>query len=1628
MDFVRSIWDRQSIGLAIATMIYQPYTNRRVSIVLYWIIIVFKLGVITDHNILMLGSESIKSYDKQFKGTFIDRNNLIVSYLQKVDLATFLQFSDVYMVYVIVILTAMWLLLSSVTILQFNKLKWLTTDQPNHKPEQPFYFSFVIKMIYNYELIFIYVVNICLNSVTCINYPVEYSVNKSVNSLTLLTKDRQESDQTITQYYSACGLNKGIPCLMMSHFLIGTICAVMMLCNFWIKFIAIQVLNYSPEPKVIFNMYGVMDSIHTAVFVAILGIKTYLLNRSSKDSSAPDYFYISCLILLLSSLTLHSLQPPFYDTTVNRLRSTETLLLSIAVAVVLMVRHSPYAIVHNVNSLAVLVCLVFAVGYKLCLNFDVWRSWRSTGKPTTLYTGEDISRIAYTGYQYVYACLDADRRDHDISMLQTLVYFMNLKKMQQRDVYLKNLKVSDLAIVPIFDKLKLGMKKKFGQTKSKFGEILEQKRKQNRDVRQESLPDLEVSHSKKESASNDIPSIDALADFSPENNVERHPFKIKVTEPFKKKEISSKSSISKELNIDSKKANRHVKKSSIIMKKQPITPLTQLLSHPLKQPNKANEAFKETEIIDSEANLFTTLDTPDNVENENIVIDKFSEVSGSNIRLIVLLIKDLVEEKLTKMIKSSSTSLNGIRTLLSLSISISLNLLGNVPLACIKLYQVQQMFKRNDSKINKCNALLRIKEKLTTSNSFRLEIMRSYISLVLRHNTQTSELVLQPIRSHLTETDKSDNKLKLFKVIDFYNRYNACKATIVRATKIKKDLLESIANTKEVYFDQVFQQATLFNKERDKAENDFKYLSTRVTQQFTALKYVEGYFKLHILQDIKRAKGVLDSAIRKIVQLNFNNVLYDSRDNMRSEDKVVLTVSGEIMDFHKILTTSANCKLHLGYDPVSLISEDLSVLIPHPLKEVHSGMMSFKQSIGSVLEYKDTIPIVALDVDELAVLCRLSARINFQLDKGLQFIGCLDFSTVKSSDCFFLVDKKGCITNTNLKAYRYFEPNMSLDSYSQTLPNLLKDMNRVADFVLHNEKLTPEQIMNDPRVYTNCKVYHEMCTGSEVEILDRSKKIRNIQYIVNDLYYGRLKSFMRCVFFTPGKSRMGQGTLSNLIVHAMMEKMKIRSSALLINTEDDDLPIEDDKQSNSLHSLNQEDCYRMASKLAADHRRQDKVTELLVVIEQKLALLEAVRELPILNQIFEGGIEIESEELDSYETPKEEIVPLRSYISKSSANEVLPKDRDEIAKDFVLRLAITVREKQLKLKRDCFLEIYKFKGLFTRKMAAARVNKIAQLMIDLKKDNEMASVAAYGNHDSKKSREKLSRILNHKLSYRSFNYKTFSMAIIILVSVILQFVLGYLKNSFDKLIAEEFRYKFVAVDVNSWSVWASCNLVLLADTSRSVYEGVLNNSAYSYWTGHTILESNTKLKSTMVGGPQVYMLSYRFVMQNFTMPFMMTADRYTEDRRISMWSPGIINWNVPPSMVNWTEKKMKVSEALSFVQPIIEKYILRNDSAYNYTRIGVYKDKDLMVEFLRRNLVNDLLEVIMADFDAISEYFVNIAWLYTLISRYGELSEFLILAAAALMILCIVYRTRYQMSKFYALMFDIKVGICHARR
>ena len=1600
--------DRRGYSLVVATILNSVIHSKSLTYFLSRWLICFKISFLLDYNILKLDRPIPAEYSERFRGTIISIDNLFMKMMGTVNPIDRLQKLQSSPFFVIILFILLFLTLISVSLLRFGYFRNVNTETITYKPRKPFYFNMMSILIYNYDFFFIIIFNIFILSVSCVKIAREELVDQNGEGFLKLESYRVSESAVTIKYDSLVGLNQSIICKSLSHYYLIGMASIMMVFNLVIKFTSHLVLSHRPNPRLVNSIYGHSYLFHILIISCILTYKIFLLGLHNVTSTQVDSFYWFSFFVFLADLWVQGTSKPFYEAKMNGLRLFESILLISTSILILYVRNSKSSLTLLSKSVIWFV-LMFIIALKFCKNLfgdiDILR----IGPERALIDGKVLFKVSYFGFKFIDLTIlnNADKSDEN-ERLRTLSFFSSFKSYRSKNTnpFWKNSQRKGINEViqkskKYFGKSKEAIRSKVGilDYNDNGGDVESNRRAsrvfQDPIIEKKNISMLEITYKMELSQKNfAMPSAFGGRIKAAQNNQTSDSYEKNgsgtVALGKKTKEETMKNQSSKRIqDLQSKLHEKHELDDS-------------------DQPSK-------NEVPEFQLDKYLTKGIPEN-NSMTLIIKQINEVVCEKYKILIGKRRDKYEE---------------LKDLIKLDSYVSANYSGNIIGAIMRMSQLKYKVLALKYKIEanddvQAKQMLENEKRKTNSAWLDYDIILSEISLWIKENLDSANFLLRETITRLpSQNIQSENheKVRIFECFRFLNRYEKVKKDIKACKGIKLEFLRNIAENNEANFSKISSDSKKFHIKCSKIESDFERLSTMVSPRFTGIKLIEGFFHIFLSQNLKKGRKLVDKAVSSKITLNYNILMPEGAFAGSQIERCIIGVTGEKSRFHSIDLVTANLKTILRYHPKNLIGQDLTVLIPDPIKSRHKDLLSQDLSSGAMYQRKTPLPIIVLDKLENALLCKLTAKINYKLEQGIQFLGALDFDFDDSKESLIVIDKECKVLYTDNQSRKYFEKGRKLEKYSKRLKSEIMEMNIITDLKLRRPDITVEEIVLDSILFKKAKSYYQAMVGGDFQIQDKRTQIRNMKMVVNELYVNRVQTVLRTVHFKMGKPiTISKGSATGWGNEIL--GMEFNSSNSIGDQEDAFSDIE-------MRSI------QMVDRVFSE-RRDKLLNSFLLDIEIKLKMAESINVQDHVDKFVtvlenKASLNFNYQGSPSSNILQGEIVDEESFRESNSEDKyVSPKHAGKLSKgaegrfeagtyDLTKTLMKTFQRINKSFKKDTFKSI-KRAGEIREKRAREELNNDDQ-EIDMKIPvNYQASTYLSRLNQESHNIEIISRNIHAKLKYSTCSRFVVFFSVIVLLSVLMQFSLGYFKFSLSDMVYGEIKNKLLAADLNSWSVWGLSNLIILMDTSRMVYEGIITDDIYLEFTGKYVLEANSIRKKTMNLGNYAYIWGYNHLMKNASVGMMIDRKFFSEPEGFTVWSPGDIDWTNPPESANWTSKRMNFYEAWSYISPIIDMYTLRNDTTYLYKQIGSDRDMDLLSEFLRRNGGNQALEMQMKAGQQIYKYFRNICKFNRYIESYGNIFSICLLIFTTLIFGLMVALMARKMRNYYRTLFTIQVS------
>lgn len=217
--------------------------------------------------------------------------------------------------------------------------------------------------------------------------------------------------------------------------------------------------------------------------------------------------------------------------------------------------------------------------------------------------------------------------------------------------------------------------------------------------------------------------------------------------------------------------------------------------------------------------------------------------------------------------------------------------------------------------------------------------------------------------------NKNDYYLKglnLRNPIEFINELESFRYQITENAKLKLRFLETILQTKELKL--IHKLSIEFYENNNRVQSAYARLHEIAKYSYVQLELFYGAYKFYILKHFNEGKKCLRIYLLNYENSNLNKVFYNNFISTKN-NMVVVRISSEKEDFHKINYISNECERYLGHIDKSLIGSDLDVILPNPIKNFHKNLLDPANITGNLISKNEGFKVFANHKNNNIVPC-----------------------------------------------------------------------------------------------------------------------------------------------------------------------------------------------------------------------------------------------------------------------------------------------------------------------------------------------------------------------------------------------------------------------------------------------------------------------------------------------------------------------------------------------------------------------------------------------------------------------------------------------------------------------------------
>ena len=285
-------------------------------------------------------------------------------------------------------------------------------------------------ILYNYEYLYLFVVNLFFKSMLCVKMTKQVSLaNFQAGYLEIKTQSRV-SDGIFELDTLNSNICSNIECKSIDHIFLIILTAAAYICSFLMMIISNKITSHRPDPK-ISSKYAAWDLVHPACITLIMLSKYCVLSINSQID--PNHiFYTVTIVILAVDLVIHLATRVYYNRNMNTVRTFEILVL-LTVTIIAM-DHTWFKFIktnnHSQMKLSLVILLLWTLIMRLyTLAFNRRYIDLNRSKVKGLHTRRSFFQMVYYLFRFLVRsdqgrCSEKDK----LTMMKLLLEYYELLK------------------------------------------------------------------------------------------------------------------------------------------------------------------------------------------------------------------------------------------------------------------------------------------------------------------------------------------------------------------------------------------------------------------------------------------------------------------------------------------------------------------------------------------------------------------------------------------------------------------------------------------------------------------------------------------------------------------------------------------------------------------------------------------------------------------------------------------------------------------------------------------------------------------------------------------------------------------------------------------------------------------------------------------------------------------------------------------------------------------------------------------------------------------------------------------------------------------------------------------------
>ena len=347
--------------------------------------------------------------------------------------------------------------------------------------------------------------------------------------------------------------------------------------------------------------------------------------------------------------------------------------------------------------------------------------------------------------------------------------------------------------------------------------------------------------------------------------------------------------------------------------------------------------------------------------------------------------------------------------------------------------------------------------------------------------------------------DHKENQIRLDITIAYINMLRQVNQQILEAMKLKKLILSEIYNKGK----NLVALSIGYLEVCHKIEKICERTHTCGKPNFEVFAFNELFYWAFVKEDYYKARDAIERVSNRRFTKSLGSILpsIDPQNNKR--DKLIaLAASGETYNYHTITYASSEVK-DLQFEVSELVGSDMKKILPRCIEAFHNKFFEpdYKLSYGK--QKQKAMDLFTKTAEETVIPSSVVMRINHSLDRGLEYLGWVAYSSVPANDTVYLLfDETLVLTDACAYGKKLFQKSSSMRLLNEDMYEYLKLFLEKQEMLQKFEEecstqpersnlLTRHNIMNKPLPMTITMNPRSMTGRQELLIVTTENSIVN---------------------------------------------------------------------------------------------------------------------------------------------------------------------------------------------------------------------------------------------------------------------------------------------------------------------------------------------------------------------------------------------------------------------------------------------------------------------------------------------------------------------------------------------------------